>query len=319
MPTAEKTAARIDADRRREEREILLLLLLLFGESYTHVRSAVRVGADPFAAATGVILGEPSRGLPGLPLYLAPALLRASYAGWRRTVLMVPRGPRDLVDENAGQPDFQHDIGGDHGRVVPTRSTIRREDDYATLARMLADAGYVPTIDYRERARQAAGQMLATLLGRIRDGAEAGLAGVRDSFTTWGYRRNGEHGAWALDTAATTLGIGSYEDGYAAGLARDEVQERLYGLRHVSVMDSRTSDICRARDAVRLPPSDPWWLSNWVQLHWHCRSSIIPIFHPFTATPQDDLPYGIPPQPGFGRAPDSAFGFAFRRAVGQVA
>jgi hypothetical protein len=83
------------------------------------------------------------------------------------------------------------------------------------------------------------------------------------------------------------------------------------GLRHLSVLDSGTTEICRERDGLQLPISDPYWRSGGVpSLHWRCRSVLEPLFHDFE--PSQWRPV-TQPMPGFGMNP-----VPFIRAV-QVA
>lgn len=40
------------------------------------------------------------------------------------------------------------------------------------------------------------------------------------------------------------------------------------------VNDSRITPICKERDGIILPADDPWWLTNYPQLHHRCRSGV---------------------------------------------
>jgi hypothetical protein len=131
---------------------------------------------------------------------------------------------------------------------------------------------------------------------------------VFSAFRDGGYDPRGEHGAWMLETAAENAVQSAYQSGFAAGLARPEVGERLTGIRYVATIDSRTSEWCHVYHGVQLPPSHRWLLTHWAGTHHRCRGVMVPLFHAFTATPDADLPYQPPPQPGFGQAPLILFG-----------
>lgn len=78
---------------------------------------------------------------------------------------------------------------------------------------------------------------------------------------------------------------------------------RITGLRHVSVLDDRTSEICIERGkgtGIQLPANHPYWLKNWPSLHGHCRSIIEPLLGVYEESTR--LPE-IPPAPGYGKAP----------------
>lgn len=291
----------MDRDRRERERELLLLLLLYFATAYRHARSAARVGADPYAAVRDVLAGNPALGLPGLAVRLAPLLLLADYAGWRRTLLVVPGVS-----------------------VPPSPDDVPRRRDYAALLLLLLATGYRAAADYRARAFQAAGQLAATLQRRMSDGlskpAPDGRRGVAFVlwalaylWERWGYTKDKP---WSLRGAAETLVGEAYQGGYAAGLGRPElVDAGMTGLRYAATLDERTSDICRTYDAVRLPAGHPWWRSHWPQNHWHCRAVVLPVFGRFTPTPESDVPWEPPPERGFGAAPVAYAGYAFGRVA----
>jgi hypothetical protein len=72
-------------------------------------------------------------------------------------------------------------------------------------------------------------------------------------------------------------------------------------IRHHTVLDGNETDICHERANLILPASHPYWRSGGVpQLHWRCRSVLMPA--PPGAEASNWLPT-IPPMPGFGFNP----------------
>jgi hypothetical protein len=78
------------------------------------------------------------------------------------------------------------------------------------------------------------------------------------------------------------------------------------GLAHISIMDNRTTPICKDRHELRLPLNHPYWRSGQAvpPLHFRCRSALRVLVGEFT--PSDQLPT-IPPMPGFGGGPLPGF------------
>lgn len=261
-PNDENLEARIDRDRRREEDDLLALLLLFFLTARTHAYSAARLGMNPLQAVADVLVGNYTLGLQGMWQRLSLQIRRSWVAGYRRTVLIVPE---------------------------PTR---------------FDPAGVAVPVDTDSLARQYVGQMLGTLQRRIGQSIAGSLwpgdvqAAVRDGLRTGGYL-DGSQPGWLLNTIAITVTGKSYMGGFMAGFQRPAAREVLYGFEHVSTLDHRTSEICENHAHTRLPADDPFWLTNTPPLHWHCRSYLRPLFHPFIAT---DYPE-IAPEPGFGAAP----------------
>jgi hypothetical protein len=263
-PDTENLAARVDRDRRDRERDLLALLLLLFWQTRQHVYSAVRVNADPYRAAADVLQGAPHAG-PGLAPRLAEQLALAEWAGYRRTLLVLPG--------ETPQPPTSTDWRGQAFQYVSQLTQT-----------LLA------------RIRQA----LATAQGGPRGLQDA----IRQAFLSSGYMEQGPNGAWLLRSLAVTWTGKAYNAGYLQGWARPEAAGVLYGFEHVSTLDGRTSEICIEHDHTRLPASDPFWLSNSPPLHWNCRSFLRPILHPFTPTDvpvmRPDPGFGAAPLLAFG-------------------
>jgi hypothetical protein len=269
-PDTENLAARVDRDRRDRERDLLLLLLSIFWLARSHTYAAVKIGSDPYRAAADVLQGAPHAG-PGLAPRLAAQLALAEWAGYRRTLLVLP------------------------GEAGPQPASI-------------APLGPTGT-DWRGQAFQYVSQLTQTLLARIRQAMGAAQSGprglqdaIRQAFAAGGYV-DGTARPWLLATVAERFVNQAYQAGFIAGLARPEVRAELFGFRYVATLDERTTTICKSYHGVKLPAGHPWLQTHWPQNHWGCRSVMVPLFGDFTATPDADLPYVPAPQPGFGAAP----------------
>ena len=99
-----------------------------------------------------------------------------------------------------------------------------------------------------------------------------------------------------------------------------------------AVLDSRTTDICRARHGVALPAGDPWWRANYPPLHFNCRSGVRALTEdevaqgPWSIAPRQAPPvpegWGLPPtvsewQPDWSRYPPE-IAQALRRKIAEV-
>ena len=125
--------------------------------------------------------------------------------------------------------------------------------------------------------------------------------GIRDQLeAAWG-RRDG----WRVETIFRTNVQMAYQSGRWAQLQDPEVQKTHPYFMYDAVLDSRTTEICRARNGTVLPADDPWWASNWPPLHFNCRSGVRPITEAEASRRGIRRPTAIPPQNGFGSAPDS--------------
>jgi hypothetical protein len=71
-------------------------------------------------------------------------------------------------------------------------------------------------------------------------------------------------------------------------------------LRHISVLDAVTSDICWQRAGLTLPANDVYWFSNLPPLHGHCRSFIQVLLGDVKHSERRP---NIPPAAGYGQAP----------------
>lgn len=155
---------------------------------------------------------------------------------------------------------------------------------------------------YRPAATAAADAMIETLNDEIRTTrAELPDAGAKkiawDAFETAGYARTNSHG---LDLGTERAIVTASN----AGMLAAAIAGGATGLRHITVNDGRETDICHERINLQLPIDHPYWLRNCPQLHWRCRSTLVPIFGAFE--PSAVLPV-IPPIPGFGAAPPGLF------------
>jgi SPP1 gp7 family putative phage head morphogenesis protein len=175
---------------------------------------------------------------------------------------------------------------------------------YRRLGRLTGRAEALPDVQellrmYAPHARQAAAEMARVLSDRIRtarvdDPSATVRSIVRDAFDAAGFTEASAHG---LDVVTERAVVTAYNVGMLEAAARSgEVR----GLRHVSILDDGTTDICRSRHDLALPVSHPYWRTNVPALHWRCRSVIVPIIGRFE--PSAWLP-SVPPMPGFGAAP----------------
>ncbi len=274
--TEQESIDRIEEDRRKRERELLLAFLILFGTATRHATMAIRLGHDPSSAAQNVINGNPQLGLPGLSPSLAKLMALAHADGYRRADILAGIRPELPLNE------------------VP--------------ADILAK--------YYPASRRMASAMADTLTSKINDAiseapADANARGVaaivRNAIESDGY---GKDHPYLLETVAERMVVDAHGAGMWSGWQRPELNERLKGFVHKSVMTSTTTKICRERNNFSRPKEDPYWLTNYVSLHWGCRSQILAVW--------EDREWSAvypttPPAPGFGYAP-----WAFT-TYGQVA
>jgi hypothetical protein len=78
------------------------------------------------------------------------------------------------------------------------------------------------------------------------------------------------------------------------------VPRKMIGLRHVSVVDDRTTDICLDRHQLTLPADHPYWRFNIPPLHPRCRSCVLPVPGEYEA---DTVLPTEPPMFGWGVMP----------------
>ena len=108
-----------------------------------------------------------------------------------------------------------------------------------------------------------------------------------------------------------TIFITATQDAYNAGRYREMSDPAITNVRpyrmYDSVLDGRTTEICRDRDEVVKPHDDPWWQQNWPPNHFRCRAGVR------TLTQRQAQERGITdgiddpltkPTDGFGQSPD---------------
>ncbi len=120
------------------------------------------------------------------------------------------------------------------------------------------------------------------------------IKGIRGELESQGYTVNAPHG---IELGIERAIVGAFNNGvYHATAERIGLE---MGLRHCSVLDSRTTEWCRPRDGLTLTISNPYWKTNTPPLHPRCRSLLAPIKPPFEIS---DIHAGLPPPfPGFGK------------------
>lgn len=209
-----------------------------------------------------------------------------------------------VADVLMGNP--QLNLPGLSGRLSQQLQLATEEGFHRSVLAVPGDSLLLPD-DYLSRARQYTVMMLTTLLSRIANEQQAAqLNGdtaqqaVSRAFTVWGYTKGGDNGPWQLTTNTETMVVGAFGDGLWMGWQRPEAQDVITGFRHVSVLDEVTTDICRSRDGLQLPASDPYWLTGQPPLHFSCRSLLLPLTGAFDiSTTLPDVPH----DPRFGAAP----------------
>lgn len=251
----QKELERIEKQRREREAALLLLLLGLIYEARRFVGSAIRMGNDPVEPIRKVIFGDAVLHLPGLPGAITGAMADSYAAGYAKVF--------DLAGVD----------------VLP-----------------LYHPGLLDS--YKSAAVDVATDVATQLAGIVRQGmADARTAGLRTAamaravmlaFTRYGFTRfdpksvnplsKGSPG-FAAQGIATNVVLTAYGSGMFSGYQSPAVAAKLSGYRHVSVLDHRTSAICRNRDGLVLPKNNPYWFGPSVPpLHNHCRSILLPTF-----------------------------------------
>ena len=302
----------IERERRKREAALLALLLLLIGGSATvagetrrnprnlrrRLMEAISHGLPIEQVIRDTIGGNPSLQLPGLSPALIRAMAESWVTGYRRAFIL------------AGEP-----IPADAG--IPAAG-VPFDDLPIYLAALHWAGGQVPGII------DGLIERLTALARKAIDAArEAGLSiaqtmkALGDAFTAAG---------WTATDPATVNPASKGSPGYAAvGLATETIltawngglfngyfgpmAEKALILRHFSVMDHRTSEICIDRNDLTLPANDPYWKSNsWPKLHNRCRSVVMPVPSHFEIS---DWRPTVPVQDGWGAPPAMAFGVRF--------
>lgn len=261
--TADEMVARIERDRREREDAALLLLLALLGRARVNVNRSLRVGGNWRDLLYGTLLGDDRYDLPGGVMLLALLMAETYIAGLRRMARLV---------------------GVDLEITATPRELAER---FTGQAREVLER--IGTALDRE-----IGKALDEAAGADRITADVQAAG--GAFRVTGMAEDAAHGAEVEATAVVTV---AFAQGVWDALEEPAVRAVLTGMRFVNPLDAKTTDVCRKRDGVKLPPDHPWWFRNWPPLHFGCRSIVLPMTGGgvrFTDVPPD-VP---PPEPGWG-------------------
>ena len=168
-------------------------------------------------------------------------------------------------------------------------------DAHADGARFYAGR---PSLSRAELVRQyepAAQEMVDAMVLAI---LATGQPSLGDALVDVRYTRSDSTGLrLGAERQVTTAGNAGLVDGFAARFGT------VAAFRHVSVVDDRTTDICRGRHNLTLAVTNPYWLTNWPSLHWNCRSIVEPLGRGAVLT--ERVPSLPSPEAGFGIAPAS--------------
>lgn len=255
-------AEQIDAERRERERDLLLLLLLLMEDAIEDVAS--------------VIVRQPS--IVGIAII---------------TALQLRLAEAEEIIAN-GMAEAHADAFVQVGRISGERTKRTDAGAIAELVELHRPQARAAVEAMADTIGKAVAAALAedTMIDRMNTDAVTAL--VEQAFDKAGYSadhpRGLEIGAERAVVSASNIGM------IIAGLA----SERVTGLKHVSILDDATTDICEDRHNLMLPIDDPYWWFNIPALHPRCRSVILPIVGEFT---QSDTYPTVPPMAGFGQMP----------------
>lgn len=153
---------------------------------------------------------------------------------------------------------------------------------------------------YQPQAQQAAQQMTDTLVKRVGAGFDLSgsiakqIRGVGIAFEQSGYNAANPS---SLVTASTLNILNGYGNGMFEGyrVAKGDIF-----LRHYSILDEATTDICRQRNGLTLKKNNAYWRNGgWPPLHARCRSIVLVAKD---AIRESSWLPTIPPAPGFGFA-----------------
>lgn len=265
MTRAEEKAAaeKVEEERRSREEALILLLLALCVTARSHAVYAARSGNDPADAARAVVLGDNGGHFIGA----APIVTAASLDAWEAGYGFGP----EMIGEEP---------------TPPSQSlVVKAEEYYATVAR-----AYVSDLAGRVTSGIHAAVYLA-----LEPTAE--VQAIRDVFVSNQLTR--QHHA-RLETDVERTIVSAHNAGIYAGT---RTLPKLWGFRHVSVLDEGTTACCRERAGLTLHKDHPYWHDdNWVPLHWSCRSLIRPVRIGERLTESTTLPT-TPADPGFGKLP----------------
>jgi hypothetical protein len=267
--TPKEKADAIERDRRRKEDELLILLLLLAKglryEIYRDLRDGLELRyldthLDRFAARAA--------------REIADSMAQAHRTAYFRL--------GKFTDGQIGRADA--DSTGNLSSSYRPQAT--------EAAQAMADSLRTAVLSGVAEQRQAASSVRVGLASDA-DRAIAGLsdkAVVKRAFDTAGYTaahpRAIDFGVQSNIVVASNIGMLAAAQGMI--------------IQHLSIIDGRTTDICKARDHLTLPATDVYWLTNCPPLHPGCRSVLSPA--PHFAVVSEWRP-NIPPEFGWGQAP----------------
>lgn len=272
--TPQQTIARLDKERRKREDALLLLLLGLMSTSRSHAVHAARIGAQPADAARMVIMGDRGGHFVGMPPVITAARLAAYKAGYASGAELVAEGAKG---------------------EAPSESDLSQAEESFRIQSEKYAADLADKIDVKIEAAQS------KALGPAEEVAE-----IRRVFQAVQVTR--KHYA-QLATAVERIIV----DGFGGGMkkAYADIGGKDLILRHYSILDNGTTDICEDRDMLTLYADDAYWDANTPQLHWGCRSVVLPA-EP-GAVLSNRYPT-VPPSPGFGSGIFSAIGRSLKSA-----
>lgn len=173
------------------------------------------------------------------------------------------------------------------GGTKPTPSDVPF-DLYRGMAQTMAEQS-------GETLRQAVSDAVATT-----DDPRQQAKMIRQAFRDGGYTAENPY-------AVQRIATGAIMRSYGLGLWNAYQLADLRGFKHVSVVDSSTTEICLERDGLELSKDDPYWLTGWPPLHFSCRSSVLPVLH--RENWSDSYPT-TPATPGFGTIPQEMLNLA---------
>ena len=101
-----------------------------------------------------------------------------------------------------------------------------------------------------------------------------------------------------LETIVRTNLSEAYNSGRKALYSDPEVADVVEALQYSAIIDSRTTEFCRAYDGFTRPPTDPAWDEITPPNHFNCRSIIVPVVTGEEWERTERRP-GVEPQEGF--------------------
>jgi hypothetical protein len=264
-----ETARLIEQDRQRREREWWLLLLFLFDEGgIDDVASHIRHDGDVGRVLNNVL------GKAVVPLSRVSA---AAHIGGMRRFANLTGQTFSPMDDAA------------KAAIARQYEATARQAVTAIIAKLTQSVA-----DVREKFPDEAASYLAQSAFD-----NAGMSSTNKSALKLGAERS--------IVQASNIGMlqaaRQVSDAERRGGSELPTRQTI-GLRHHSVVDERTTDICLDRHDLTLPVDDPYWFFNVPPLHPRCRSILLPVLPPYEA---DLVLPTVPPDPGWGVFPQGFF------------